>query len=197
MTVLAVAEEGGGFNPFNPEFGLWFWTIIAFVVVFIALARRVFPKLQETLADRERRIKEDLERAEQTKTEAEAALEEYRQKINQAREESNRIVEEARQSADALRRDLMAKAETEARDVVTRAQQQLNAERERTVSELHRQLAGWSAEIASRIIQREIDPESQSELVEAFIRDVEGGSGGVAAPGGTDSGAPEAAIPPR
>ena len=173
MTLLAVAEEGGGFNPFNPEFGLWFWTIIAFVVVFIALARRVFPKLQETLADRERRIKEDLERAEQTKNEAEAALEEYRQKINQAREESNRIVEEARRSADAVRRDLTEKAETEAREILNRAQQQLNAERERAVGELQHQLAGWSAEIASRIIQRELDAGTQAQLVDSFIDDLQ------------------------
>jgi F-type H+-transporting ATPase subunit b len=173
MTVLVLAEEGGGFNPFDPQFGLWVWTIIAFIIVFVVLARRVFPRLQEGLADRERRIKEDLERAEQTKTEAEAALEEYRQKINQAREESNRIVEEARRSADAVRRDLVEKAETEAREILNRAQQQLNAERERAVGELQHQLAGWSAEIASRIIQRELDAGTQAELVDSFINDLQ------------------------
>ena len=173
MWLLAAAEEEGGLNIFAPEFGLYVWTLIAFGALLYFLAKRVFPRLGEGLADRERRIKEDLEEAERTKSEAEKTLEEYRSRIAQAREESNRIIEEARQSADAVRRDLIAKAETEARDVVTRAQQQLNAERERTVSDLQGQLAGWSAEIASRIIQREIDADTQSELVEAFIRDVQ------------------------
>jgi F-type H+-transporting ATPase subunit b len=172
MRLIAAAEEGG-LNIFAPEFGLYVWTLIAFGVLLYFLAKRVFPRLGEGLADRERRIKEDLEEAERTRSEAETTLEEYRSRIAQAREESNRIIEETRQSADALRKDLIARAETEAGEVVTRAQQQLEAERERTVGELQRQLAGWSADIASRIIQREIDADTQSELVDAFIRDVQ------------------------
>jgi F-type H+-transporting ATPase subunit b len=172
MRFIAAAEEGG-LNIFAPEFGLYVWTLIAFGVLLYFLAKRVFPRLGEGLADRERTIKEDLEEAERTKADAEKTLEEYRSRIAQAREESNRIIEEARQSADALRKDLIARAETEAREVVTRAQQQLDAERERTVGELQRQLAGWSAEIASRIIQRENDDDTQTELVDSFIRDVQ------------------------
>lgn len=172
MELLALAEESG-FNPLKPEPGLYFWTLIAFVVVFVALARRVLPRLQEGLADRERRIKEDLENAEKARAEAEQALEEYRQRIAQAREESNSIVDEARKSAEALRKDLIEKAENESREIITRAQQQLDAERERTVGELKGQLAVWSADIASRIIQKEIDSDAQISLVDSFIKDLQ------------------------
>lgn len=172
MTLLIAAEKVD-LNPFNPEFGLYVWTLIAFAVVFFLLARRVFPRLQEGLADREHRIAEDLENAEKAKTEAEQALEEYKRRIAQAREESNSIVDEARKSAEAVRKDLIEKAEAESREIITRAQQQLDAERERTVGELKSQLAVWSSEIASRIIQKEINAETQTKLVEGFIKDLQ------------------------
>lgn len=171
--LLAVAEESEGFNPLSPEMGLYVWTLIAFIVVFAALAKYVFPKLEEGLADRERRIKEDLEKAEATKTEAEKILEDYTKRVSQAREESNKIIEEARQSADQVRKDLIAKSEAEARLILGKAQNQLEAEKDRALSELQTQLAAWSTEIASKIVERELDPATQKELVEKFIIEVQ------------------------
>lgn len=176
MLVIAFAaaqENGVDLNPFRPEFGLFVWVTISFLVVLYLLAKRVFPRLEETLADRERRIKADLEKAEQTQQQAERLLEDYKSRLAQAREESNRIIEEARQSAEQVRRDLIAKSENEARNIFERAQRELAGERERAVSELQQQLAAWSAEIASRIIEREIDADVHRKLVEAFIRDVQ------------------------
>jgi F-type H+-transporting ATPase subunit b len=168
MTLLAV-----NLNPFQPQFGLYVWVTLAFLIVFYVLASKVFPRLDETLAERERRIKGSLEAAEATKAEAEKLLAEYRAQVSQIREEAARITEEARASAEALRKDLLAKADAEAREVVTKAQEQLNAERDRVIGELQRQLATWSAEIAAKIVEREINPDTHRDLVEAFIRDIQ------------------------
>lgn len=172
MRPLLLAAEEAEFNIFKPELGLYVWTLIAFAVLLYLLAKKVFPILGEGLADRERRIKEDLEGAEKAREEANKALEEYKRRIAQAREESNSIVDEARKSAEAVRKDLIEKAEAESREIIARAQQQLDAERERTVGELKNQLAVWSADIASKIIQKEINAETQTKLVDAFIKDL-------------------------
>lgn len=171
--MLAVAEESEGFNPLSPQMGLYVWTLIAFIVVFYALAKWAFPRLEETLADREKRIKEDLEKAEETKADAEKILEEYKQRVAQAREESNKIIDEARQAAEHVRKELIGKSESEARLIVDKAQNQLEGEKERVLSELQAQLAQWSTEIASRIVERELDPATQKELVERFIADIQ------------------------
>lgn len=170
--LIHLAQEGG-LNPFDPEWGLVIWTLIAFVVVLYFLAKKVFPRLNETLADREQRIKSDLERAEETRLSAEKTLEEYKERIAKAREESNRIIEESRQAAEQIRKDLSARAEEEARGILRQASEQLDRERERAVSELEGQLARWSADIASRILERELSPESHRDLVESFIRGVQ------------------------
>ncbi len=173
MRLLAfAAEEGGGFNPLAPEPGLYIWTTIAFLVVFVSLAKKIFPKLQQTLADREARIKEEIELAEKTRADAEKVLEEYKARVAQAREEAGKIVDEARQAADSVRKELTAKAEQDARLIVDKAQQQLQGERDRALAELQQQLATWSTEIAGRIVERELNPQSQKDLVESFITSV-------------------------
>lgn len=172
-TLILAAEEGVDLNPFNPEFGLYVWTLIAFAVVFYVMAKKVFPKLTETLADREQQIKGDLEQAEQTRKEAEQVLEDYKARVAQAREESNRIVDEARQAAESVRADLIHRAEGEARLIVDKAQKELAGERDRTTQALQSQLAQWSTQIASLIVEKQLDPGAQKELVESFIRDVQ------------------------
>lgn len=171
--VLLAAEEGASLNPFEPEFGLIIWTLLAFLVVFFVLAKKVFPILDESLSDRERSIKEDLEKAEETRQEAERVLDDYKARIAQAREESNQLVEEARQSAEAARKELTAKAEAEAREIVERVQDQLSTERERTITELKQQLASWSTDIAGQILDKELDAKAHSELVEGFIQEIQ------------------------
>lgn len=172
---LLAAEEGAeaGFNPLTPQFGLPFFVTIVFLVVLFLLAKKVFPKLEETMADREARIKESLEEAERTKQEAEKVLEDYKARVAQAREEANRIVDEARQAAESVRADLTKRAEAEARLIVDKAQKELSGERDRAMGELQGQLAAWSTEIAKTIVQKELNVEGHRDLVDAFIRDVQ------------------------
>jgi F-type H+-transporting ATPase subunit b len=170
---LILAAEGGKFNPLAPEPGLFVWTTIAFIAVLYLLSKKVFPKLQETLADREQKIKADFEKAEKTRAEAERVLEDYKAKVAQAREEANRMIEEARQSAESVRKELIAKAEEDARQTVDKARNQLDAERDRALSELHSQLAEWSTAIAAQIVDKQLDPQSHKDLVEQFIKQIE------------------------
>ncbi|CAN5878926.1 hypothetical protein BH23ACT12_BH23ACT12_09630 [soil metagenome] len=173
--VLLATEAGEGgtsFNPFEPQFGLTVWTSVAFLAVLFLLSKKVFPKLQEGLADRERKIAEEIKAAEATKTEAEKILTEYKSRVAAAREETSQMVEEARGQAEKVRQDLIARAEGDARLIVDKARRQLTGERERILNELEGQLTEWSTTIAGQIVQRELNPDSHRDLVESFIADI-------------------------
>ncbi|MCA1841102.1 MAG: F0F1 ATP synthase subunit B [Actinomycetota bacterium] len=170
--VLAAAAEGG-FNPLKPELGLPIFVTLAFIIVLFTLAKKVFPQLQSGLADREARIKGELEEAEKTRSEAEKILEDYKSRVANVREEANKIIDEARQTAEQVRKELIGKAEGEARLVVDKAQIQLNGERERALGELQQQLAQWTTDIASRIVGKQLDAQTQKGLVDQFIAELE------------------------
>lgn len=166
------AEGGNGFNPFLPDPGLYIWTAVAFFTVLYFLAKKVLPTLQKGLADREQKIKSEIEEAEALKRDAEEILSDYKVKVKTAGDETTRMIEDARAAAASVRDDLVVRAESDARSIVEKARRQLVGERERTLSELEGQLAEWAVAIAGQIVQKELTPGTQSDLIDEFIKDV-------------------------
>ncbi|MGH2545575.1 MAG: F0F1 ATP synthase subunit B [Actinomycetota bacterium] len=161
-------------NPILPEADELIFGSLAFLLVFVVLARYAFPRLNQGLRDREEKIRGDLEGAEGARKEAEASLQRYEQQLQEARAESGRIIEEARKTADSMRRDLLAKAEEESRAVVARAQEEIRAERDRVIQELRGQLAEWSVDLAGRVVGASLDKRRHLKLVEEYIDEVAG-----------------------
>src|SRR2546430_17503736 len=86
----------------------------AFVVLLLVMGKYALPPVRNMMKQREDRIRDDLERAEQARTEAEGELANYRRQVADARSEAARIIEEARQSADEVKRQIQAQAEADA-----------------------------------------------------------------------------------
>jgi F-type H+-transporting ATPase subunit b len=159
-------------NPIIPEGKEIFWGAISFVIVLALLWKFAFPAIKKALQDREDRIRNDLERAEQARHEAEASLEEYRRQLAEARAEAGRIIEESRQAADQVRKDLIARAEADAADVRARAREDIRLATERAMSELQERLAELSIELAEKVVEHSLDRETQMALIESYINQV-------------------------
>ncbi len=167
-------EEEEEHNPILPEADELIFGSLAFLLVFVVLARYAFPRLNQGLRQREEKIRGDLEGAEEARKEAEASLQRYEQQLQEARAEAGRIIEEARKTAESMRRDLLAKAEDESRSVVARAQEEIRAERDRAIQELRGQLAEWSVDLAGRVVRASLDKGRHLKLVEEYIDEVAG-----------------------
>ena len=172
--ILAVetTEDVKAKNPILPEGKEIVWAVIAFAIVFGLLAWKAWPAIKKALKDREDRIRGDLERAEQARTEAENSLEEYRQQLAEARTEANAIVEQAREAADQVRRDLIARAETDAAELRSRAADDIRLATERAMSELHGKVAQLSIDLAEKVIEQNLDRDAQIRLIENYINQV-------------------------
>jgi len=91
-------------NPLVPGVNEIIWGGAAFAILLFVLWKRGLPPVRNMMKRREDRIREDLERAERARTEAEAEREQYQRQLAEARSEATRILEEARQSADEVKR---------------------------------------------------------------------------------------------
>ena len=168
------AEERTGLDLVLPEPAELIGGAAAFLVVALLLGWKVWPKVRDAIQKREQQIQGSLEEAERTKAEAQRQSEEYQSQLGDARQEANRIIEEARQSAEEVRKDLISRAEAEAAQIVERAQDQIAAERQRTVQELQGSIADMSIELAEKVVGRSLDSPTHRELVDAYIREVSG-----------------------
>jgi F-type H+-transporting ATPase subunit b len=156
-------------TPAVPEI---LWGAAAFLIVLFVLAKFAFPALKKGLTAREERIRSDLERAESARTEAESELAEYQRQLSEARAEAGRIIEEARQAADQVRADLLARAETDAAEARARAEQDIRLAAERAGSELQARVADLSIELAEKVVEKNLDRQTQIQLIENYINQV-------------------------
>jgi F-type H+-transporting ATPase subunit b len=153
---------------------------LAFAVLFFFVWKWVLPRVSALLEERRAKIQGDLERAEQTRTQAEHELAEYREQLAKARQESNGIIEEARKTAEQLRADIQARAEREAAATVAKAQEEIRAERDRVFQELRGEIGEIAVELAERVVGASLDAKAHQRLIDEYIDQV---SKGVAANG--------------
>lgn len=169
----AVSDCAKAPNPLLPETNELIWVSLAFIVVFVFVAKFGFPAVKEGMNARAERIRNSLDEAERTKTEAQTILDEYQRQLADAKNEAARIVEEARQAADAMRRDLMSKAEAEAQATRERAQADIQTQVERATADLRAQVAQLSVDAAEMVVRNQLtDRAAQVRLVEDYITQV-------------------------
>jgi F-type H+-transporting ATPase subunit b len=161
-------------NPILPKGNEIVWGTISFLVLFALLAKKGYPAVKKGMDARAKKIKDSLDEAESTRTEAQSILEQYRSQLNDAKNESARIIEEARQAADKLRQDLKRQAESEVAEVKSRAEEDIATQVERAKADLQARVAELSIELAEKVVERSLDRETNMALIESFIRETEG-----------------------
>jgi F-type H+-transporting ATPase subunit b len=170
--IIAATTDVKAKNPILPEGKEILWGAISFIIVLSILAWKGWPAIKAGLKAREDRIRGDLERAEQARTEAETSLEEYRAQLAEARNDAAQIIEAARQQAEQVRQDLMAKAEADAAELRSRAAEDIRLATQRAISDLQGKMAELSIELAEKVVHANLDRDRQLALIENYINEV-------------------------
>lgn len=171
--ILAAEEEASGTDLLIPETSELIAGVIAFAIVFYVIWKFAAPALNQTLENRQKAIKGELEEAEKAKTEAAQLLEDYKAQLKGARADADRIIEEARQSGETLKADMLAKANAEAQDIVSKARTEADAEKERALVEARSDVAALSLDLAEKVVGSSLDRDAQRGLVDAYLADLD------------------------
>ena len=159
-------------NPILPATNELLWGGFAFAVLFGLFAWKGVPAVKTAMDARADKIRGDLDAAESAKVEAESVLAEYQRQLADAKAESARIVEEARVQADQVGKDIKARAEAEANDLRQRNAEQVGAERDRVLGEMQGQVATLAIELAEKVVESNLDRETNTRLIENYIATV-------------------------
>jgi F-type H+-transporting ATPase subunit b len=173
-TLLLAAEEVNvkAKNPILPEGDEILWAAIAFVLVFGLLSWKAWPAIKAGLQARQDRIREDLAKAESARTEAETSLEEYKRQLADARNDASQIIEEARLQAEGVRQERVTAVETEIAELRARAAEDIRLATERAMGDLQSKVAELSIELAEKVVERNLDRQTQTALIESYINQV-------------------------
>ena len=162
----AEAPKGG---LLTPSAGLMFWTLAIFLVVLFILSKFAYPKILEAVEARDKALEDALAAAKRDREEAAALLAEHRKGIEAARGEAQKIITDARASGEKVRTDVIEQAHREQQAMLERARTEILAERDRAMAELRKQTVDLAVRAASKVIERNLDVESNRAIVESFL----------------------------
>ena len=162
--------EGSQIPP--TDWGLQIWTLVTFVVLLVLLAKFAFKPIAQALDRRGQTIKQALDDAEKSRADAKKLMEDYQKQIAEARNEAGKIIEESRQLGERVRKEVVEKANSEASAVAQRAQEEIVRQKEKGIQELKDTVANLSVQIASKVLEKEVNEATHRQLIDNLIKDL-------------------------
>ena len=156
-------------SPILPATDELVWGSLSFLLLLFLLWRFAYPAIKQGMNARTERIRTDLATAEQAKADGQAMLDQYRAQLGEAKSEAGRIIEEARQVADQIKRDQEARLQAELAEIRTRAVSDIESAKAQAMTELRSEVAQLAIGAAETVVRRNLDPATQTQLVEDYI----------------------------
>ena len=176
---FALAQE----EPSGLQINL-FWVIVSalnFIFFAVILYWLFGAPLTRMLNERRQRVEQGLADAEQARSDRESAESERLAALQEARREANEIINRAQKVAQDSRDTDIAATKAELERMRERATAEIDAEKQRAISELRGEVADLALAAASRVVGETISTDRERRLVEEFLAET-GSAAGRAAP---------------
>jgi F-type H+-transporting ATPase subunit b len=167
------AGHAGPVSPFEVNFGLFFWTWIVFIALFLVLKRFAWPAILKATEDRERQIAKQLSEAEQANAAAKATAEEQRKLLGEARSQAQSMLAEAKVTIEKERASALEKTRQEQEALLERARRDIGEERDRALLDLRREAVDLSLAAAVKLVGERLNREDDRKLVMDYLSSLE------------------------
>ena len=157
----------------TPDFGLFFWMLIAFLVVFLLLAKYGFPVITGMVEERKNFIDDSLRKAHEAQERLANIEKEGESILQEAREKQALILREAAATRDAIVEQAQTKARSEGARLLDEAKATIEQEKKAAIADIRQQVAMLSVEIASKVLRQNLkDDKSQMDLIDRMLDEV-------------------------
>lgn len=154
----------------TPDFGLFFWMIVTFMLVFIILKKFAWKPIVQALKDREGFISEGIENAEEARLELENVRVKSDKIISEAIVERDKLIRQGREIKEKIVTEAREEAGTEAKKIVAEAKKHIEEEKVAAINQIKVQIASLSVDIAEKILRKKLqDDASQKELMSSLL----------------------------
>ena len=171
LLVLAAEEPENPLIPPIPELVIG---LIAFVIVFGFLAKKLLPNINKVLEERREAIEGGIEKAEAAQTEAQSVLEQYKAQLAEARHEAARLRQEALEQGTALKEELRAEGQRQREEIIAAGHAQIEADRKAASQALRQDVGKLATDLAGKLVGESLEDHArQSRVIDRFLDELE------------------------
>ena len=161
------------FNVIKPDYGLFFWIVLIFIVLWTFLGKKAFRPIANALKEREDSIREALASAETAKAEMANLQNQNEALLVQAREERTKMLNEARDSAGKIIAEAKNKAKDEAGKILESANLEIENQKKAAIQELKNQTGLMAVQIAETLLKKQLsNDQTQLDLARSLADDI-------------------------
>ena len=170
---VVIAAEGGFPSWLTPELQVLFWSLAVFFTLLALLWKFAWGPIMLALEQREHNIQKKIDDAAARFKEAEAKAAEYEKRLAAAKDAAAEIISQGKRDVEKLKEDILAQANQEAGHALERAKQEIKLAEQAAVAEIRDRVADLAAEMAARVIEREVKPEDHRRFIAKAIGEIE------------------------
>jgi len=175
---FALAQEEGAESGLQINL---FWVVVSALnfIAFAVLLYWIFgAALAKMLRERRERVEQGLRDAEHARKDRESAESERLATIQEARREANEIISRAQKVAQDAREADIAATKAELERLRERATAEIDAEKQRAMTELRGEVADLALRAAGRVVGETLTTDRERRLVEEFLVETGDATGG-------------------
>ncbi|RUO35504.1 F0F1 ATP synthase subunit B [Aliidiomarina shirensis] len=146
--------------------------LIAFVVFVLFCMKYVWPPIINAIEERQQKIASGLEASDLAEKDLEKARAQANEELNAAKIEAAAIIDQAKKRATKLVEEETQRGHAEREKIIASGHTEVETERNRVREELRKQLSILAIAGAEKILEREIDAQKQSDIVEKLVAEL-------------------------
>ena len=140
------------------------------LIITFVLKRFLFKRVQAVLTARQEQVSKIYGEAEESA--AVSRKHEYEARLASAREEADGLVRTAVVTAQRKGDQILAEASGQASRLKQKAEEEIAMERRQMLTGVRKEISDLAVGIASKVVEREIQPKDHEAFVDEFIRNV-------------------------
>lgn len=148
--------------------------IVSFLILLALLNRWLFKPMLAYLDKRAEGIKQTLDEARDTKTEAERDRATASQELDDARRESHHIRAQAREIAESEHERIVERARAESEAIVEQTQREIAQSVEQVRESLRERTGALAIEVAEKLLRGELTEEQKRKATTVYVNETEG-----------------------
>jgi F-type H+-transporting ATPase subunit b len=167
-----VAGDSSLFGKFGIEWKLVVAQAVNFFIVAFLLWRFAFKPVMATLDERQSKIAEGLQFAEEAKTQLAETEKRQAEVLREANAQAQEILHQARDGARELDEKLKAETASQIEDMRKRADEANELERQKMLTEVRQEIARLVVMTSGKVLRRELGDEEKARLDKAAAEEI-------------------------
>ena len=139
------------------------------VILFLLVKKFLYKPVKKMLENRQNTIGGDYAKANDAKQKALEDKKAYEDKLSEAHTEADSVIQSAVSIARARENEILDEARQKADGIIRKAEEDAALELKKAEESIKQEIVGVGTLLAKKILEKEIDEESNKELVDSFI----------------------------